>query len=530
MGDRLTSDVMQAFEADSPTLGLGTADRKRLEKILKDGWRFTPATMAHKITGGRWIPARHLLYISEIVAAEIAKGGARLIVTMPFRHGKSEFLSIHTPIWFLEHWPHKYVMNLTYGVDLATDFSSRVRDTFLDEDLHHLLRTRLNKRKLKVDRFLTRAGGGLTAAGMKGPITGRGADLMCIDDYVKGDEEAMSASAHKKTYEWFRGTAYPRLEPGASIIVLATRWAQTDLIGRLLTEMPHENWKLISLPFLAMANDPLGREPGEALWPERYDAEAALRIKKTLGSFWFNAQCQQDPPASMTGQDLGQMIKRIPANEMPSRNSIKCIRAWDLAASAGSGDWTAGALVGRDADSGRIYLYDMQRFQKNPGGNKVHIHEKAVADGHGVKIWMEQEPGSAGKTVAEDYDKLLSAFSFQAERATGPIEFRAGPLIASIEAGDVFMMHDGIDYDDMSATSWNRDVRDEFNGFPEPDHDDQIVAFALAYNKLTLGIRGGLTWGRQAFENVHDIRDARRLKQQQELNKQQLGSRRRIVW
>jgi hypothetical protein len=78
--------------------------------------------MATKLTRGWWQPAKHLLHISTIVATELAKGGARIIVTMPFRHGKSEFLSVNTPIWFLEKWPHKYVMNLTYGKDLVTDF------------------------------------------------------------------------------------------------------------------------------------------------------------------------------------------------------------------------------------------------------------------------------------------------------------------------------------------------------------------------------------------------------------------------
>ncbi len=81
---------------------LGFSDQQRLEAALRDGWKLTPATLAHKITRGRWIAAKHLLHISTIVATEVAKGGARIILTMPFRHGKSEFLSVNTPIWFLE--------------------------------------------------------------------------------------------------------------------------------------------------------------------------------------------------------------------------------------------------------------------------------------------------------------------------------------------------------------------------------------------------------------------------------------------
>ncbi|KKL47120.1 hypothetical protein LCGC14_2338690, partial [marine sediment metagenome] len=124
------------LENEGAVLELGHSDQQRLQAALREGWRLTPATLAVKITNGAWIAARHLLYISTIVATEIAKGGARIILTMPFRHGKSEFLSINTPIWFLEKWPHKYVMNITYGLELATDFSLRVRETFLNEDLH----------------------------------------------------------------------------------------------------------------------------------------------------------------------------------------------------------------------------------------------------------------------------------------------------------------------------------------------------------------------------------------------------------
>ena len=83
---------------------LGAADTARLAATLSEGWRLTPATLGHKITDGRWVAARHLLHISAIIATEIARGDARIILTMPARHGKSEFLSVNTPIWFLEKW------------------------------------------------------------------------------------------------------------------------------------------------------------------------------------------------------------------------------------------------------------------------------------------------------------------------------------------------------------------------------------------------------------------------------------------
>ena len=486
-------------ENEAPNLAeLGYSDQKKLEAALRDGWKLTPATLAVKITMGRWIASRHLLYISTIVATAIAKGNARIILTMPFRHGKSEFLSVNTPIWFLEKWPHKYVMNISYGSELATDFSLKVRDTFLNEDLHHLLSTRLNKNKLRVDRFLTTAGGGLTAAGIGGPLSGRGADLMLIDDYIKNAEAAMSRTQHKTTWEWFKSTAYTRLEPGASLIILATRWDHNDLIASLLTEMPHENWTLINLPAIAEINDPLGREVGEALWPERYDVEALMRIKATLGPYWWAAMCQQHPKQSFADADLGEKLKIIPASEMEPEEDLVTLRVWDVAASEGTGDYTAGPKISRSRVTRKIYIRDMVRVRKSPAKVKAIIKACADVDGHGVKIWMEQEPGSSGVTVITDYKKELTAYAFEGEKATGPVEVRASPLIANIEIGNVYAVE----------ADWNEDLKDELSGFPEGDNDDQVVALALGYNKLVLGHTGGATWGRDPVmpDNVVPIR------------------------
>lgn len=484
----MTIDVASVIQENESSLsGLGHSDHLRLQAALRDGWRLTPATMASKITNGRWIAARHLLYISTIVATAIAKGGARLILTMPARHGKSEFLSVNTPIWFLEKWPHKYVMNISYGIDLATDFSLKVRDTFLNEDLHGLLRTRLNRNKMRVDRFLTTERGGLTAAGIGGVISGRGADLMLIDDYIKNAEAALSKQQHGTTWEWFKSTAYTRLEPNASLVILATRWDHNDLIAKCLTELPHENWTLINLPALAEINDPLGRAEGEALWPERFDREALLRIKATLGSYWFEAMYQQNPRQSMSGADLGEKLKFIDAKDLPPASELKTFRCWDLAATEGAGDFTVGVKISRQNSSGRIYIEDIRRGQWSSGKGKVHIYTTATADGHGVKIWMEQEPGSSGVTVVTDFKDLLKSYAFESEKSTGAIEFRASPLLAAVEAGNVYCV----------KAEWNENLIDEMNGFPDGDNDDQISAAALGYNKLLYGVFGSLTWGRE---------------------------------
>src|SRR5690606_9588289 len=153
---------------------------------------------------------------------------------MPPRHGKSEFLSVNTPIWFLEKFAHKRVILASYGADLAAEFSLKVRDTFQNTENRHLLNTRLRKDKQRVDDFKTTDGGGMVAAGIGGTITGKGADLLLIDDYVKNAEEALSKTVKEKIWNWFLSTAFTRLEPNATVIILATRWDKGDLIGMVL--------------------------------------------------------------------------------------------------------------------------------------------------------------------------------------------------------------------------------------------------------------------------------------------------------
>lgn len=495
--------IIEAFDP-ADMKNLGASDRARLSAALRDGWRLTPATLGHRITEGRWIAARHLLYISTIIATEINRGDARIILTMPARHGKSEFLSVNTPIWFLEKWPAKFVMSISYGSELATDFSLKVRDTLQNEDLHHLLRTRIRQDKKRVDRWLTPDGGGLTAAGIGGPLTGRGADLMLIDDYIKNAQDSLSVGQLKSTWEWFKSTAYTRLEPGASLVILATRWNVNDLIGRCIKDMPGENWKVINLPAIAEAHDPLGREIGEALWPERFPIERLLRIKDALGSYWWDAMYQQHPKASMAGQDLGDKIKIISPSDLPTDlHATKRIRTWDIAATEGGGDWTAGPRMMNHKPTGKIIIDDLQHFQKSPHNTELMVSACADSDGHGVQIRMEQEPGSSGVTVIDHYKKLLEGYSFDGEKATGPIQVRAGPFLAACEAGNVVMVR----------ADWNQKVIDEINAFDDhAEHDDIVVALALGYNKLVKGLYGGLTWGRGSNDHSSKVVDIRQAK------------------
>ena len=139
--------------------------------------------------------------------------------------------------------------------------------------------------------------GGMVTAGVGGTITGRGADLLVIDDPHKSAEEAGSATYRERVWDWYRAVARTRLEPGAGVVVVQTRWHEDDLAGRLLADAESEGdrWQVLSLPAIAEDNDPLGRSVGDPLWPERFPLDELVALKKSIGSHWWSALYQQRP-------------------------------------------------------------------------------------------------------------------------------------------------------------------------------------------------------------------------------------------
>ena len=190
----------------------------------------------------------------------------------------------------------------------------------------------------------------MVTAGVGGPITGKGADILIIDDPVKNAEEANSQTYRDKTWEWYQSTAYTRLEPKGAIILIMTRWHEDDLAGRLLKHMQNgtgEKWEVINLPAIAEENDLLGRKPGEPLWPERYDLKELNRIKDTTGSYWWSALYQQRPQPPEGGLLKRSWIKYYQPHELPHLEELDIYQAWDLAISTKeTADYTVCTTVG----------------------------------------------------------------------------------------------------------------------------------------------------------------------------------------
>lgn len=259
----------------------------------------SPAHLALGVNRGFRVPP-HIELLDRAIVETVNSGG-RLLVTMPPRHGKSEMASRYTPAWYLGRYPNRRIILASYEADYAASWGRKARD-LLEEHGLKMFGVHVRQDSHAANRWdLADHNGGMTTAGVGGAITGRGADLLIIDDPVKSVEEAESETYRARTWDWWRGVALTRLEPGGSVILVMTRWHEDDLAGRILQE-DSANWRVLSLPAIASddLDDPLDREPGEPLWPERYDADALARRRQEMGARLFEAEYQQQP-APATG-------------------------------------------------------------------------------------------------------------------------------------------------------------------------------------------------------------------------------------
>jgi hypothetical protein len=191
----------------------------------------------------------------------------RLMIFMPPRHGKSLLTSQLFPSWFLGRHPDRSIIASSYGSSLATDFGRKVRNLCSEPLFRSIFpKARIADDSAAVYCFNMLQGGAYFALGAGGSRTGRGADLLLLDDLVKNREEAYSASSRKNLAEWYESVAYTRLSgPGAAVIIVQTRWHQDDICGRLLREHPEEGWTVLNLPAIA-ETDEGWRKEGEPLW------------------------------------------------------------------------------------------------------------------------------------------------------------------------------------------------------------------------------------------------------------------------
>jgi predicted phage terminase large subunit-like protein len=315
--------------------------------------------------------ARHHEYVAEaldeFIWAVRKKQKPRLMIFEPPRHTKSELVSRRLPAYVMGLEPRWQFIQATYSGDFAADFGREVR-TILEDQLYQNVfpGVSLSPDSRAANRWHTNDGGIYVSAGVGGPITGRGAHILNIDDPFKDWEEANSETIRESRWNWFLTVARTRLMPGGGILLTQTRWHDDDLAGRLIHAMEvgtGEKYKIISLPALAEEGDELGRKPGEALWPEWYDKEELETIKRALPDLHWNALYQQNPIP-----ETGSFFKRNMLRWYDWKDKPKHLRVYgasDYAVTEDGGDYTEHGVMGTDPDDD-LYLIDWWRGQTGP--------------------------------------------------------------------------------------------------------------------------------------------------------------------
>lgn len=404
----------------------------------------------------------------------------RLMIFLPPRHGKSMECSEFFPAWYLGRNPDHYVIAATYAQELADDFGRKVRDQIADPEYRLVFpgvgvktdstsAKRFHVQGNPLDSFSTGQDGAYFAVGVGGPLTGRGAHLLLIDDPVKNREEADSELMRKKVRDWYTSTAYTRLMPGGKIVVIQTRWHEDDLAGWLLREHAHENWRVINLPAVAEGqSDPIGRSAGEALWPDQYPIEVLERIKLAVGPRDWSALYQQRPRPDEGGYFKSEWLRT--AESLPPRGTLKVYGGSDYAVTADGGDYTVHAVVGVDPDN-RPWLLDLWREQAS---SDVWVEAFCDLVQKWKPIGWAEEHGQIKSGVGPFLMRRMmerKAYVYREPFPTrGDKAVRAQSIRGRMAMKGLWMLRD---------SPWRADLEAELLSFPVGVHDDQADALGL---------------------------------------------------
>lgn len=315
-------------------------------------------------------------------------------------------------------------------------------------------------------------------------------NCLIIDDPVRSRADANSQVYRDKLWNWYKDDLYTRLEPGARLVLIQTRWHEDDLAGRILEEEAEEGWEVIRMPALAETQaqrdewadrhhrplgepDPIGRIPGAPLNPERFDLADIEQQRRIMGRS-FQALMQQSPTELEGGMFRLDDWIEVNRDELPPMVSM--VRSWDKAATQDGGKRTAGVLMGRSAQ-GLYFILDVVKGHWASAEREQIMMETADNDAatwRNRHIIVEQEPGSGGKDSAELSLINLSMYVAEAKRVTGDKETRAEPFAAAVGNGLVYVVRG----------QWTKDYKLEHASFPSGAYSDQVDASSGAYNWL----------------------------------------------
>jgi hypothetical protein len=290
---RLPADVRKTFKK----LQVMHAEKQIQSKAKNDFMSFVKCVWPDFVEGSHH---RHIAdKFNKLASGEIN----RLIVNMPPRHTKSEFASYLLPAWMVGRTPNLKIIQATHTGELAIRFGRKAKTLIDSDEYKKIFDTTLREDSQAAGRWETAQGGEYFAAGVGGAITGRGADLLIIDD-PHSEQDAMSPTAMESAYEWYTSGPRQRLQPGGKIILVMTRWSNKDLTGKLLAnqkEAKADQWHVVEFPAILDH----GTSKAKPVWPEYWKLDELEKVQATLPVGKWNAQWMQKPTS-----EEGAIIKR----------------------------------------------------------------------------------------------------------------------------------------------------------------------------------------------------------------------------
>lgn len=445
-----------------------------------------PSAFMVAASRGRFYAPRHIITIERFVLDAMRRGDQMLTIEAPVRCGKSVYIDWHLPAWFLGNFPWKHVGIASHEQQFAAGWGSKARDTLVEfgssfgVNVHPSVQARS---WWEIEGH----GGSMRSFGIKGGgITGRGFDLLILDDLIKNAADADSVIVRESQIEFLRGTAMSRLEPGALLIVMMARWHEDDLIGFIHREMPGQ-FRRLRLPAIAEEPskefpdpDPMGRKPGEALWPQRFSLRNLARRRKRSGEYYFQANYQQRP-----SPPLGSVFQRGWWQRwaiLPPYFDQECW-SWDCSfKDKTDSSFVVGQLWG--VTGADFYLRHQVRGQWSFSKTKDVLRGEVTRDEYqqaASNVFIEDKAN--GTAIIDDLRHevggLIPVSVPQDSKAA-----RARSISGYVESGNVYI---------PANADWADGFIDECAVFPKGAHDDQVDTLSQALRQM-LARMGSTAW------------------------------------
>lgn len=411
-------------------------------------------------------------HLDRVTAGELR----RVLFQVSVRHGKTENNTIGYGAYRICLEPSTRILLGTYSEKQAHKLSRQIRRIVTENGV--------TLTKEADGEWETAEGGGLRAVGAGSGVASVNADLIIIDDPIGSRADAESQAHRDGTWDWITSDILARCEPHTGVLFSMPRWHVDDPAGRM-QERQAGRWTVVDLPGLAEEGDPLGREPGDLLWPEYRPRSWMQDMEAELGPYGFASLVQGRPTprgGGMFERGWFDIIDDVPTGG----HDIFRVRYWDKAGTEGDGAYTVGLLMGVRVPDGLVWIEDVKRGRWAAGDREAEIRSTAENDALryavqgepnrlAVLYMVEQEPGSGGKDSAEATRRNLAGYRVETETATGDKFVRADPLAGGAKSGSVKLIRG----------PWNEAFLNEMeHAGPGAKYLDQMDAGSGAYNRL----------------------------------------------